>query len=166
MPDEGKVQIVRRSLVIPTGARPISTPVEMGAKGEAVELLGIHTSLFNFSSLDTFTLITALSFNPSHEQLTPTDRIAMIADPALYGTSLSFKSEDLTVEGGRVYEQNTQIIPLYGLVRPRRQILVVLYTSIGATGHIRIEIYYRPIRLSKVDLDSLNLKFGKYRRHA
>lgn len=155
MPAEGKPQVMTFSRNV-TSPNFGSAPIEMGAKGFAVELFAAHYFVEN--AVGAFNSHFALSSNPEHELTPPPTTNDFLSDPAIYGHSGSeIASTFLT--------SMTRIIPLYGIIRPRRQILVWVWDTATATNFIRAEIYYRLIELGKTELDTLNLKYGKYRRH-
>ena len=167
MPQEGKIQ-TKVAVALAAGNEARGVPIEMGARGEAVELWAIHHSIERLPSSSTsLVLYSGLSSNPELEgPIVPTLR-PFIADKSIYGLSAQTWEVDIGIGGVVLNYQRTQIIPLYGIVRPRRQIWVFLHTTVpDISGEIRIEVYYRPISLNKTDLDALNLKFGKYRRGA
>ena len=162
MQDEGKVQVVNYARTV-TSPSFSSLVVEMGARGEAVEMIALHISISAIlPSTTQRSIVVALSTDPSHEVVPPVARIAMFSLKALYGFSSGFWQ--VGASGGA--RSSTEIIPLYGLVRPRRQILVWAWVGITEEQTFRVEIYYRPVSLNKEDLDALNLKYGKYRRMA
>jgi len=140
-----------------------AAPVEMGARGEAVELWGLHLITGEMAVVVSQSLMVALSSNPRHELTPPGGEDAFVLDPALYGMALVRKSTHTNV--GEISIPQA-FVPLYGIVRPRRQILVWSFIRPAANVVFRVEIYYRPVSLNKPDLDALNLKYGKYRRMA
>ncbi|KKL76098.1 hypothetical protein LCGC14_2048320 [marine sediment metagenome] len=162
MPQEGNLQVVSFARSIDAddfGA----VPVEMGARGEAVELWGLHLIPGEMGVVVSQSLMVALSSNPSHELTPPGSEDAFLADRALYGMAMARKTSHTAI-GEIIVPQD--FVPLYGIVRPRRQILVWSFIRPAATLVFRVEIYYRPVSLNKHDLDALNLKYGKYRRGA
>ena len=162
MPEEGRLQMVSfaRDIAADDFA---SAPVEMGARGEAVELWGLHLITGEMAVVISQSLMVALSSNPRHELTPPGSEDAFALDPALYGMALTRKTSHTNVAESYVPQI---FVPLYGIVRPRRQILVWSFIRPAATLVFRVEIYYRPVSLNKQDLDALNLKYGKYRRMA
>ncbi len=155
----GVVQMVNYARLISAGQE--SMPVEMGARGEAVELLGIHTAITEVTNTSSFQLVTALCSNPAFYPTPPIGSTqALLEDKSMYGVGV-IQGQTMTAVAAKVFI--LPIIPLYGIVRPRRQILVWSLAA-GAAVVFRIEIFYRPVKLGKEDLDSLNLKYGKYRR--
>lgn len=156
----GVVQMVTSTQLIAVGVG--SMPVEMGARGEAVELLGIHTSITQVFDISGFYLATALSSNPAWYPTPPiVTTQGLLEDKSVYGVGVIL-GQTITTVGAKAF--TLPIIPLYGIVRPRRQILVWSFQLSGGPVTFRVEIYYRPVKLGKEDLDSLNLKYGKYRR--
>ena len=165
MPPEGNTQVAVVSFraATDTGA---SVVFEIGARGVAVELIAIHYQFSGGWLPDANRqLFIGLSSNPVHQQTPPVSIDQFLVDRAVYGIGYHHFLQVLTVEGARTILLETLVIPLYGLVRPRRQILVATGASGGAI-QMRAEVYYRPTSLSRVDLDTLNLKYGKYRRGA
>ena len=162
MPEEGKLQVVSFARDI-TANDFGGAPIEMGARGEAVELWGLHLIIGEMAVIISQSLMVALSSNPRHELTPPGSEDAFVIDPALYGMAMSRKTSHTNV--GEIYVPQN-FVPLYGIVRPRRQILVWSFIRPAANVVFRVEIYYRPVSLNKADLDTLNLKYGKYRRMA
>ncbi|KKL76935.1 hypothetical protein LCGC14_2039890 [marine sediment metagenome] len=164
MPVAGKVQVasLHISSNVSTGQ---GFAFQIGARGEAVELLGVHYFYTGGPMNVDHSLLLGISSNPGHLTNPPSTLVGFLADKAIYGENIRDYRQLITVEGGRVSQIQTVIIPLYGLVRPRRQILVSLATT-PSVQEVRAEVYYRPVTLSKIELDSLDLKYGKYRRGA
>ena len=162
MPEEGKLQMVAFSRNIAADDFG-GSPVEMGARGEAVELWGLHLVIGEMAVVVSQSLMVALSSNPRHELTPPGSEDAFIVDPALYGMAMARKTTHTNV--GEISIPQS-FVPLYGMVRPRRQIVVWSFIRPSATVVFRVEIYYRPVSLGKEDLNALNLKYGKYRRMA
>lgn len=161
MPEEGKVQVVSVTRLFGTNESN-NAVIEMGARGQAVELLGVHYTLSNLSAATSIGIEIGLSSNPENEGFPFIGSVTPNFDPSVYGY---WDYSILTLTGvGHVVREPQGIIPLYGLVRPRRQVLIFVFN--GGTAELRTEVYYRSVSLVKEDLDSLNLKFGKYRRTA
>ena len=163
--DNVQVAIVER--------RPIATNygsavVAMGGLGQAVRIYAVHYHLDYFKTEETFYFAAALSSNPLHEITPPDDQDLFYEDEALYGFVSYVHSPYVAVGAGEAYglsdHYKSQIIPLYGIIRPRRQVLCWYHLASSAQSRIRAEIYYEPITLGKNDLETLDRKFGKYRR--
>ncbi|KKM65648.1 hypothetical protein LCGC14_1489110 [marine sediment metagenome] len=165
MPQEGNVQVVVPTVSVEAGTAK-GFVVELGAKGEAVALLGLHVGIEEFLPSGEFVVFVALSSNPGHLLTPPATSAARAGDKALYGATLLTGREVLDTSGGRTYTIPSISTPLYGLIRPRRQVLIVFFVNPGVLPKIRVEIYYKPLSLGKIELDALNLKYGKYRRGA
>lgn len=165
MPEEGNVQVAIKGFQTTTAGTFDSGAViiELGARGQAVEMIALHHTLgIILTSLGQYNLV-GLSTNPEHELAPPEGVDLFLKDSAVYGVS-NFSYNGVGTNFAR--SERTNIIPLYGLIRPRRQVLVWLCGNTDEIPtDIRVEIYYRPIELNKVDLDALNLKYGKYRRY-
>ena len=166
MPQEGNAQVAVFSRIGMVSGAVQGNPVEIGARGQAIKLLGLSLSIADIIATAAYEFFFALSSNPEHELNPPATGNDRFTSRALYGTVFLQKAQNLQVEGGRVYENTTVVVPLHGIVRPRRQIAVSIFTQAGVTGRLRVEIYYQPQAISKVELDALNLKYGKYRRGA
>lgn len=142
-----------------------SSPIEMGGgEGNLVRILACH---WNFELVNTFSgaqtfFGVALSSNPEHE-LTPLVNFEDFqANKALYARSLEVLQHFGT--GDTTAWRETQIIPVYGLVRPRRQIMVsTLLTQELVTG-IGLEVYYQAFSAPFTEREEVNRKYGKYRR--
>ena len=162
MPEEGNIQVKVMSQLL-TSVTEVSRVAEMGAKGEAVRLEQISLSIAPaFGELD-ISLAVGLSSNPVH--LTSVlNALGIMSDPAIYGVLSTMGG---FFAGGSQSLHRTISMDLKGIIRPRRQILLWAYASGDSSVVLgRVEILYRPIQLGKVDLDALNLKYGKYRRSA
>lgn len=134
---------------------------------EVVSLIAIHWSIeainwYGASSL----VIGCLSENPNHELTPPLGVAEFMSDPALYG--LCSWAGTLTQAGteGRslMIVPATQIIPLYGMLRPKRQVALIAQISGVALLGMRAEIYYEEARPPTDVVDSINRRYGKYRR--
>ena len=162
MPQEGNVQVANFSRLFTSGLF-MSTAIEMGAKGEAVSLLQMSISMGQILGPPGLNLAAGLSSNPNHLLDPPISFGSLLLDPAIYGV-MSVIS-DITV-GGSHNLLVTQSLDLKGILRPRRQILAIGYGTAAAVMVVRVEILYRPVTMGKNDLDTLNRKYGLYRRGA
>lgn len=146
-----------------------SIPVEfpIGIK-QVVSLIAIHWALEQLKdsgAAGAGLFMAALSENPNHE-LTPPGGVAEFqSNPDLYGmvtwTSFMDQSGINRSSQGII---GTQIIPLYGILRPKRQIAVFANIwAVSITG-IRGEIYYEEEEPSGVVVDAISRRYGKYRR--
>lgn len=141
-------------------------PIELGARGGLVQLWGIHHYLAQAPvSTDYGGLwASALSSNPDHVGDIALGLDEFIGSPALYGTMTVASGVSTTVTGAQSSRYWAMYTPLYGIVRPRRQVWV-LYLVIHEGFHrMGIEVYYSEIEAGRVDEDAVNRKFGKYRR--
>lgn len=141
-------------------------PISFGAVGQAVKLHAVHYSFDFFVASASLYVTCALSTNPQHELNPPGDQDLFYQDEALYGfASLLYgQSRDGINWGLSASIPATIVIPLYGIIRPRRQVLVFYFLHSGQYIRIRTEVYYEPITLDRVSLDALDRKYGKYRR--
>ena len=166
MPQEGRVQVADVSRRFAFSGEVGARIMEIGARGEAVRLLAIHTSVLIMEAVNNTRVGTALSSNPEHLATPPPTIDLILQSKAIYGFSLFNHQRALVTSGGNDQSWVTLVIPLYGLVRPRRQVLLFGQTAGTAGNIVRVEVYYQPLELAKVELDALNLKYGKYRRGA
>lgn len=166
MPAEDKpVEVLNVFPRIETSPSEAAIPVEMGAQGNVVELIAIHYSLPDVSIIDNFRCMMVLSSNPNHLLNPPAGRFLNSSTPGLYGAGYlvgNFMSNGINYAVSEVIK--TLIIPLYGLMRPRRQVLIVSMTCVHAPMTCHVEIYYRPVSLSNELENSINRKFGKFKR--
>ena len=166
MPHEGNVQIalVTRTL---TGGVPFGAAFEVGSRGEAVKIIAIHYSVGRFFGAGTLTnrLKVALSTNPEHALSPPATEGEFMNDKALYGAISVGTEKFIGAPGVEEVGWVTSVIPLHGIIRPRRQIIVGFWIS-QLAANFRAEVYYIPVQMNKTELDALNLKYGKYRRGA
>ncbi|MBA7582725.1 hypothetical protein ES708_24662 [subsurface metagenome] len=147
-----------------------AVPIDFGGHGDVCELLAVHYSPYdlfaskyvegmffsglssNFELLDNLTLASMSHWD-------------FAADRSIYGRYMwRHRQQGATPATGNTMALiDTSIIPLYGLIRPRRQVWVIV--TIGFPGiNAAMELYYRPIRLADEDRDTVNRRYGKYRR--
>lgn len=162
MPAEDNVQVVSRAIVTEATDNN-SLVIDVGARGQAVELLAIHYNFRQFNANETQYLLIALSSNPEHELVIPATAALFLSDASSYGFLALNHLETVGAAGVWQVLLPVIVVPLYGLVRPRRQILMWRFAGDSSLS-LRADIYYRPVSLNKTELDSLNLKYGKYRR--
>lgn len=163
MQEEGNVQTVSFYTLL-AAADFRTTVLEMGARGEAIKLLGINFSIESFPAQESQFMAVGLSSNPSHIATPPASLPVIMADKAIYALFISRHTESVGAAG--VWQTNieTKVIPLFGIIRPRRQVLVWGFGG-DSVSAFRAEVFYRPVSLGKTELDTLNLKYGKYRRY-
>lgn len=138
-------------------ALPTSLAVEFGiAANQLVKLWSIKYTFEGIVAGEKFCML-GLSNNPSH-LVSPPAGTEIISDQAIYAFFCWYNV--LTTTGGQT--MHTVQLPLYGLVVPKRQILISNQNL--ATIPIRAEIYYTAISASPEDIGAVNLKQGKYRR--
>lgn len=156
-------------------ARPASPEygsrvIEFGARGNAVRLLAVHYSSDFFQANSSAYLSCALSEDPRHEVTPPsTQELFHENAKALYGKYNWIHAQVIDAGAGEAYGVTgmlqTAVIPLYGIIRPRRQIFVYYWLhSTGPQTRLIAEVYYEPVSLDRTTLDTLDRKYGKYRR--
>ena len=143
--------------------------ITLGGRGQAVKIWQVMHSLHAVATTPraTWYWTSSLSTNPNHEG----DHVIAIEehvrDESLYGRSV-FESQSLGMGVGDTGVDNTrvwtQIIPLYGVIRPRNVIWVTYVVNLGIANRYSIEIVYEPIEMSESEMNALNLKYGKFRR--
>jgi len=163
MPQDGRIQTATFSYEGATGYN--SMPIEFGSRGEACELLGVHYHCLGLRTDQDSSFITALSSNPDFEVTPPVAIGEIMAGKSTYGLLCIVQDfYQATADGLAMGEAVlTWIIPLYGLIRPRRQ-MWVWSISANITMPLVCEIYYRPVTLQDDEMDLLNRKYGLYRR--
>jgi len=143
----------------------IGIPVELGGQGTLVRLWGVHHYIANINSTVPAASLwgSALSSNPEHIGELAFGLDEFMRSPALYGTWLSPYRTIGT--GSQSLSLHTGLVPLYGIVRPRRQIWVLYLVGSAGSDRQGIEIYYNDdVGRDKDLIDETNRKFGKYRR--
>ncbi|MBA7554137.1 hypothetical protein ES705_46749 [subsurface metagenome] len=143
----------------------IGIPINM--QGKAVRLWAVHYSIaVALGQTGSGLWVNALSSNPSHEgEQAALNLDYFVRSPDLYGTSAWIDRVIVWEPAGvGITRTSTKIIPLYGIIRPVRQIWIVYLVGFVGSDRMICEIYYEPIELAKSDLDSLNRKYGRYRR--
>ena len=142
-----------------------SMPFELGGRGNAVKLYGISYHIDYFVVASTCYLYFALSSNPTHELTPPGNEDIFWADQALYGfAAKSMSSQFGAADYGAAAVLQSQYVPLYGIIRPRRIIFVAITLHLNYSIRTRAELYYEPVELGGIELDTLNRKYGRYRR--
>jgi len=167
MHQEGETRVIE--VYIPaTSIAFESVVVDFGSESKAVKLLGVHYSCDNIIMHVDAYLCMALSSNPTHELNPPFDVASFHSDPSLYGRWNYQNRQLVTNENTEVFVQQlkteTAVIPLYGLIRPRRQILCYYWGQSVYLNRLVAEIFYKPVMLDRESLASLDRKYGKYRR--
>ena len=119
--------------------------VEMGGgEGNVVELLAVHWSFELWQSGSTSWISLAISSNPEHLLAPPIDLAFFQADPALYGRATWIMRNNPPA----ALTATTLVIPLYEMIRPRKQLFVWgLINGDSLTG-MTGELYYRPVVMS------------------
>lgn len=139
--------------------------IEFGALGQAVKLKAVHWHIDFATSTTNNYLAMALSSNPRHDLNPPGDQDLFFEDESLYGFgSFVYNQAAAGSDYARMVTFYSIIIPLYGLIRPRRQRIVWYHLASGIQIRLRAEIYYEAIELDRVTLETLDRKYGKYRR--
>lgn len=167
MPPEDEMQVgVFYVRTIALGSAGI--PVELGGgEGNLVKIWACHWNLENTPTedgpFDGF-LGMALSSNPEHEN-NPIGLFAEFqSDPALYARAIYAYAHDGI--GDTTSFLKNMVIPTYGLVRPRRQIMLVLnlWQQLEKFTGVGLEVYYTPWSVPSTEREEVNRKYGKYRR--
>lgn len=145
----------------------MTVPFDAGARGEVIELIAVH---YTFSNPDLVPgrLAMGLFSNPSPAaRANPLVGLTYLREsPDVYGFFQWDSWVTVTAPGTGTVENftTTEIIPLYNLIRPRRQLLAISWGQGVVTIGLRVEIYYRPKSLPKHEIDLINRKYGLYRR--
>lgn len=151
-----------------------SIPVEMGGgEGNLVRIWACHwgIELIKIADQNAHDSLygLALSSNPEHELTPLIGFIDYQENKALYARG-QWSYNSLTRINGINYasdlqaQAQTQIIPCYGLVRPRRQLMVWMLAGLTASIGLRLEVYYTPFGAARNEREEVNRKYGKYRR--
>lgn len=167
MPPEDEMQVgVFYARTIALGSAGV--PVELGGgEGNLVRIWACHWNLEKTPTqdgpFDGF-LGMALSSNPEHEGTPPFTFADFQSDPALYARAIYLYAHDGI--GDTTSFLNNKIVPCYGLVRPRRQIMTVLnlWTGLDIFTGVGLEVYYTPWSVPLTEREEINRKYGKYRR--
>lgn len=145
----------------------IGLPVEMGGgRGNLIRIWACHWSIeVTIARSQAIGFIgCALSSNPEHEFDPPLGFVGALGDKALYGRAIWNYAHN--GEGDTTSFFQTQVIPVYGLVRPRRQIMtaIQLWGELELVNSIGLEVYYTPMSAPSTEREEVNRKYGKYRR--
>lgn len=168
--DETRVLVTSVPLLLPDERVAIPVLFGVGRKDRAVRLLSAKYVISGFDAEPEQPVLRwafALSENPEHE-LTPPTLTNAIDDKAIYAL-YHYRSETWLVEAlneGKaaiILQERTFQMPLYRLLRPFRQILL-LWNHSDASIKMRAEIYYQPATDVREDIKSINIKYGGYRR--
>lgn len=133
--------------------------------GQVVSLIAIHWHLEQVkSSTGAGLLMAALSENPEHLANPPIGVAEFQGDPDMYGmaTWASFSLVNGS-DWARDSVTHSLIVPLYGMLRPKRQIAVFANVWVDYTG-VRGEIYYEEETPSSEVVNAISRRYGKYRR--
>lgn len=132
-----------------------------GGEGNLVELLAVHWHIESVQATAAVLITAGLSSNPEHLATPPADFVAAMQDKAIYGRGVwtgAFVTSGFD-------SQNGVVVPLYGLVRPRRQVGIVTIINAAAATQVTGEVYYNPFtETNTVERDRVNREYGKYRR--
>ncbi|MBA7689331.1 hypothetical protein ES703_97837 [subsurface metagenome] len=160
------VQIAQLNITIKPngpGSVGVSRPIEFGAKGDAVRLFEAHYSVRE-AHVETGTTIRAyfaLTTDPAF-LVTPPLYAAFFTDDSFYGRGIYVVRTTSTVD---IVKFESLIIPLWGIIRPRRQIFCAIASQAEhSPQYVNAEFFYESVDLSLPDMASLNRKYGKYRR--
>jgi len=144
-----------------------STPVEFPIGiGEVVSLIAIHWHIEQMKqAIGQGIFIAALSENPDHELNPPIGVAEFQGNLSLYGmaTWIQFSAYAGTDYSWGV-NSNSLIIPLYGILRPKRQVAVFANVWAGGYTGVRGEIYYIEERPGADIVNAISRRYGKYRR--
>ena len=142
---------------------PVEFPIGIH---QVVSLLAIHWQLESMKNNATSGLfVAALSENPEHELNPPIGVAELQGNLSLYGMATWMQ---IAGQGGSDWgwatSSHTLIIPLYGILRPKRQVAV--FASIWHTGvtGVRGEIYYEEETPPSNIVEAINRRSGKFRR--
>jgi len=158
-----KKAIYTRTTASSYTAIPVEFPIGIG---QVVSLIAIHWHIETIHTDSTDGLIiAALSENPEHELNPPAGVAEFQSDPDLYGTGTFLSTwTHAGTEGQSQTSFGTLVIPLYGILRPKRQVAVFAQIWAAAFLGIRGEIYYEPETPSAEIVNAINRRYGKYRR--
>lgn len=166
MPPAAETRVLSAFLEVDDGASGVE-PVSFGVgrRDRAARLFGVHYSIDDLSSAINVdqSIIIALSENPEHDVVPPATLEIARRDKALYGFYELSRRHGIVTTGGGDFRTTTKIIPLYGILVPFRQRIIVV-NELDDTMEIRAEIYYEPVLLPETDLESINRQHGAYRR--
>jgi len=167
MPQEDK-DVLIASIIFPhvEDSAELAQPMDTAARlsTEAIKLHGVE---YNMSAWDRnlvdVNCIFCLSSNPEH-LVGPPSMIEIFDSEATYAIyKWDGRAAVAGTDNGYARMFNTGIIPLYGLIVPRRQI-VCLDNNMGSTIKMRANIYYSIVQKKSDIIETLNRQRGKYRR--
>ena len=138
-------------------------PIEFGvAINESVSLLGIKYNIETVTAhMNNDNFMVALSSDPGHIANPPANINALFRDKSIY----AMWSRLFTVVGPQNYTLivETKCIDLYGLIRPKRQVLLTAFWR-ETLASLQVEIYWQQLSRSIEETATTNRKYGKYRR--
>lgn len=164
------VQIARyaRTQDTPEAVAWEGIPIEMGGRGGVVQLWAAHYYTGQVDEVVNQNRIwaTGLSSNPAHEgqHVLAFDIEEFFTSPAIYASMVHASHSRQLTSGSMTHEFLTQVIPLYGLIRPRRQIWMQFEIKHDGSLRTGIEVYYSELEPPRVQEETVNRKYGKYRR--
>jgi len=160
MPQEDEPIKVKEFMeFVPPGAT--GYPVDFGAFGKVVKLLGVNWQVFNVQFDEQQYMFTALSSDPDHKNNPPGSANLHYQNKSLYARQ-TMGSNQVGI-GDRSNWYHNIWMPLHGLVRPARQVQV-FWSVHGSPIPVTLEYYYQEIELTPVLQQDLNLVYGKHRR--
>lgn len=130
---------------------------------DAIMIEGVHYHIEGtFQPTATFNGI-ALSKNPGHELNPPNEIAEWWTDESLY---LRYNWFTVNTSGAEraIFLGHSDSNDGHHIVVPSRQIAVAIQIGGAASLGMLMEIYFREVRLSKEEVDLLNITWGKYRR--
>ena len=164
MRQEGETQVLTYNQHVGESNPAVSIPIEAGARGE---LIAINSVRYSPPDIGTFAAIhwvimNALSTNPEHEENPPASIAEFMESKALYARSVQ-----LHLSAADLPDHTIEVIhvPMYGLLRPRRQIWVIYAVGISsAEVWYGLEVNYRPVKVDDTTLSEYNHRYGLYKR--
>lgn len=167
MPLEDEMQVAVFYKRLPT-LEVAAIPVEMGGgEGNLVRLWACHWNIEFTDTRDGPVFSFAgggLSSNPEHETGPGIGFQDFQSDKSIYARAIWIYAHDGI--GDTTSFATNKVIPLYGLVRPRRQLmmLVNLWGTLEEFNGFGLEVYYTPFSVPLDEREEVNRKYGKYRR--
>jgi len=154
-----KKVIFTRSTSASYFAVPVEFPVGLN---QVVSLIAVHWSIeFTRLAAGQGLFWAALSENPNHLATPPAGVAEFQGDPDMYGMACFIGNMAGAHFNPTVLQPH--VIPLYGILRPKRQVAVfanVWGTNLGC----RCEIYYEEEEPAGAIVDAISRRSGKSRR--
>ena len=167
MRQEGETQVLVAEMHAEASNPSISVPIEAGARGELIAINSVSYTPPDPDAVEHSMIMSALSTNPEHEAKPPASIKEFMESKALYAKNVLYVMGKAAGESyGWQIDIRTDVIELYGLLRPRRQIWVIYAVFMHGfeISWYGLELNYRPVKVDDITLSEYNQRYGLYKR--